>query len=92
MRSAPSVECVHADTVPRHSNRIAAQREKRKTPADPERRRLHIKALVIGRPQFPLPPEQAPAIVQGALDWYERYKDSFLEFGTFIGGGGFANR
>jgi hypothetical protein len=48
-----------------------------------------VKALVIGRPQFPIPPEQAPMVVQGALDWYERYKDRFVEFGTFLGGGGF---
>jgi hypothetical protein len=49
-----------------------------------------MKALVIGRPQFPIPPEQAPMIVQGALDWYERYKDRFEVFGSFMGGGGFA--
>jgi hypothetical protein len=48
-----------------------------------------MKALVTARPQFPIPPEQAPMIVQGALDWYERYKDRFTEFGTFPGGGGF---
>jgi hypothetical protein len=49
-----------------------------------------MKALVIGRPKFQVPPEMAPMVTQGAIDWYERYKDSFLEFGTFIGGGGFA--
>jgi hypothetical protein len=48
-----------------------------------------MRALVIGRPKFQVPPEQAPEIVQGALDWYERYKDSFTAFGTFLGGGGF---
>jgi hypothetical protein len=32
----------------------------------------------------------APMVTQGALDWYERYKDRFIEFGTFMGGGGFA--
>ncbi len=49
-----------------------------------------MKALVIGRPKFQVPPEQAPMVVQGAIDWYERYKGSFVEFGTFMGGGGFA--
>ena len=49
-----------------------------------------MKALVIGRPKFPIPPEMAPMVTQGALDWYERYKDRFVEFGTFMGGGGFA--
>lgn len=49
-----------------------------------------MKALVIGRPKFQVPPEMAPMVTQGAIDWYDRYKDSFLEFGTFMGGGGFA--
>ena len=48
-----------------------------------------MKALVIGRPKFQVPPEMAPMVTQGAIDWYARYKDSFIEFGTFIGGGGF---
>ena len=47
-----------------------------------------MKALVIARPQFPIGPEMAPMITQGALDWYERYKDRFEVFGTFMGGGG----
>ena len=49
-----------------------------------------MKALVIGRPKFQVPPDMAPMVTQGALDWYERYKDRFSEFGTFMGGGGFA--
>ena len=49
-----------------------------------------MKALVIARPKFPIGPEMAPMITQGALDWYERYKDRFEVFGTFMGGGGFA--
>ena len=49
-----------------------------------------MKALVIARPKFPVPPEMAPMVTQGALDWYERYKDRFEVFGTFMGGGGFA--
>jgi hypothetical protein len=48
-----------------------------------------MKALVIGRPKFQVPPDMAPMVTQGALDWYDRYKDRFVEFGTFIGGGGF---
>ena len=48
-----------------------------------------MKALVIGRPKFQVPPDMAPMITQGALDWYERYKERFTEFGTFMGGGGF---
>src|SRR5262245_3230832 len=49
-----------------------------------------MKALVVGRPKFQVPPDQALMVVQGALEWYERYKDHFVEFGTFMGGGGFA--
>jgi hypothetical protein len=48
-----------------------------------------MKALVIGRPKFQVPPDMAPMITQGALEWYERYKDRFEIFGTFLGGGGF---
>jgi len=49
-----------------------------------------MKALVIGRPKFQVPPDMAPMITQSALDWYERYQDRFEIFGTFLGGGGFA--
>jgi hypothetical protein len=49
-----------------------------------------MKALVIGRPKFQVPPEMAPMVTQGALDWYERYQERFEVFGTFMGGGGFA--
>jgi hypothetical protein len=49
-----------------------------------------MKALVIGRPKFQVPPEMAPMVTQGALDWYSRYQDRFEVFGTFMGGGGFA--
>ena len=49
-----------------------------------------MKALVIGRPKFQVPPDMAPMITQGAIDWHERYKDRFQVFGTFLGGGGFA--
>jgi hypothetical protein len=49
-----------------------------------------MRALVVGTPKFPVGPEQMPAMVEGALAWYERYRDHFQAFGTFIGGGGFA--
>lgn len=49
-----------------------------------------MKALVIGRPKFQVPPDMAAMVTQAALDWYERYKDRFEIFGTFLGGGGFA--
>jgi len=48
-----------------------------------------MRALVIGRPKFQVPTEQAPELTEKAIDWYERYEDSFTAFGTFLGGGGF---
>jgi hypothetical protein len=45
---------------------------------------------VIGRPKHQIPPDMALMATQGALDWYERYKDRFSVFGSFVGGGGFA--
>jgi hypothetical protein len=50
---------------------------------------VRMKALVLARPRYQIPPDQAPMIVQGGIDWYERYKGRFTEFGTFLGGGGF---
>lgn len=48
-----------------------------------------MQALVIGLPKFQIPPDQLPSIVDGAIDWHERYRDKFTAFGTFPGGGGF---
>ena len=48
-----------------------------------------MRALVIGKPKFQVPTEQAPELIQKSVDWYERYEDSFTAFGTFFGGGGF---
>jgi hypothetical protein len=49
-----------------------------------------MRALVIGTPKFPIPPEQLPGMIEGALAWHERYQDHFDAFGSFLGGGGFA--
>jgi hypothetical protein len=48
-----------------------------------------MRALVIGTPKFQIPPDQLPAVADGAISWYERYRDKFEAFGTFPGGGGF---
>src|SRR5262249_34814024 len=48
-----------------------------------------MKALVIARPKYQIAPEQAAMVVQRGIEWYDRYKDRFTEFGTFLGGGGF---
>ena len=48
-----------------------------------------MRVLVVGTPKFQVPPEQLPAIVDGAIAWHERYEDKFESFGLFPGGGGF---
>ena len=48
---------------------------------------MHV--LVIGTPKFQVPPEQLPGVVEGALAWSERHRDSIEFFGSFVGGGGF---
>jgi muconolactone delta-isomerase len=48
-----------------------------------------MRVLVIGTPKFPIPPEQLPEVVDGAVAWSERHRDSLEVLGTFAGGGGF---
>ena len=48
-----------------------------------------MRFLVVARPQFQIPPELLPQMIEGALEWHERYKEQLQEFGTFPGGGGF---
>ena len=48
-----------------------------------------MKVLVVAKPRFPIPPEMLPQLLEGAIDWYRRYQERFLLFGTFPGGGGF---
>ena len=31
---------------------------------------MHV--LVIGRPKFPVSPEELPTLIDGSLDWHER--------------------
>ena len=49
-----------------------------------------MRVLVSGTPKFPIPPEQLPQVIEGALAWSERHRDSIQTFGGFVGGGGFA--
>ena len=48
-----------------------------------------MRVLVVGTPQFPIPPEQLPAMADAALAWFQRYQDQLEVFGNFPGGGGF---
>lgn len=47
-----------------------------------------MRVLVIARPQFPLPPDQAVGLFQGFAAWRERYRDRMETFFFFAGGGG----
>ncbi len=49
-----------------------------------------MNVLVVATPKHPIPPELLGGMVDGALAWYERYKDRFQAFGNFPSGGGFA--
>jgi hypothetical protein len=49
-----------------------------------------MNVLVVATPRHPVPPEQLGPMVDGALAWYDRYKDRLQAFGNFPGGGGFA--
>ena len=49
-----------------------------------------MNVLVVATPRDPIPPDMIGPMVDGALAWYERYKDRFQAFGNFAGGGGFA--
>src|SRR5215204_661658 len=48
-----------------------------------------MRVLVVASPAFPIPPEELPAVVEGALGWAEQHRDELELFGTFPGGGGF---
>jgi hypothetical protein len=49
-----------------------------------------MRALVIGRPRFQVSTEQLSGMVQGALDWVDRNRQSIVVQGGFPAGGGFA--
>ena len=53
-----------------------------------------MRFLFISRPQFPVPPDQLPALVEGFVAWWERYRDRWEGAGFFpdgSGGGGICN-
>jgi hypothetical protein len=49
-----------------------------------------MRVLVVATPRGEVPLERLTAMLGGAIDWHDRYRDSFEAFGTFVGGGGFA--
>ncbi|HVL25375.1 MAG TPA: hypothetical protein VM450_14895, partial [Thermomicrobiales bacterium] len=44
----------------------------------------------VVHPQFPIPPEMLPGLMEGFTDWWERYRDRWLAAGFYAGepGGG----
>ncbi|HEY4281228.1 MAG TPA: hypothetical protein VGM91_23655 [Conexibacter sp.] len=48
-----------------------------------------MRFLVYATPHFPIPPDQMPAVVDGALEWAEQHRAEIEQFGLFPGGGGF---
>ncbi len=48
-----------------------------------------MRVLVVGTPQFPIPPDQLLAMADAGLAWFQRYQDQLEAFGNFPGGGGF---
>ena len=49
-----------------------------------------MNVLVVATPKHPVPPDQLGPMIDGAMEWYERYQNRFQAFGNFPGGGGFA--
>lgn len=47
-----------------------------------------MRFMVVTHSQFPVPPDQAPAIMEGFAAWWERYRDRWQAAGFFVGGDG----
>ena len=47
-----------------------------------------MRMFVMAEPQFPIPPEQFPALAEGFAAWTERYRGQMELFEFFAGGGG----
>lgn len=47
-----------------------------------------MRFMMVCRPQFPLPPDMLPALVDGFAAWWDRYKDRWESAGFFAGEGG----
>ena len=47
-----------------------------------------MRVFIMVTPQFPIPPEQFPALLEGFAAWRERYRGQMEAFEFFAGGGG----
>jgi hypothetical protein len=47
-----------------------------------------MRFMFITRSQFPVPPEEIPAMMEGFVAWWERYRDRFEGAGFFVEGNG----
>jgi hypothetical protein len=53
-----------------------------------------MRFMVVIHPQFPIPPEMLPAMIDGFTDWWGQYRDRWEAAGFFAGengGGGVCN-
>ena len=53
-----------------------------------------MRFMLIARPQFPIPPDQVPALVAGFRQWWGRHRQHWEAAGFWAGengGGGIAN-
>jgi hypothetical protein len=48
-----------------------------------------MRVMVLVQPRYFVPPDQFPQLMQGFVDWRERYRDRMEVFEFFVGGGGF---
>jgi hypothetical protein len=53
-----------------------------------------MRFMVVIRPQFPIPPEMLPGMIESFRAWWERYRDRWESAGFYAGqpgGGGVCN-
>lgn len=47
-----------------------------------------MRFMLVIRPQFPIAPDIFPALIEGFVEWWDRYRGSFESAGFFAGGSG----
>ncbi len=47
-----------------------------------------MRVMVLAHPQFPIPPDQLPTMIQAFSDWWGRHKGTTFEAAYFFAGGG----
>lgn len=47
-----------------------------------------MRFMLVIRPLFPIEPDVFPALIEGFVDWWDRYRDRWESAGFFAGGTG----